>query len=191
MTNEPTLIFTTFIATARAIAKMLHVPRGAIDAFKRGEIDILVTTDFAAEGLNLQRAAVVIHYDIPWNPVKLDQRNGRAHRIGQTRDSVKAIYFIPAEDRTRVAHVIAAKNRMRRRTLSGAPSPSPAQPTAIRPRIINESKAIDLMQRLNIPPRRYKAGLDRLITEMSREILDERRIEYLLAVCDNLPPWTF
>ena len=32
---------------------------------------------------------VVVHYDIPWNPVKLDQRNGRAYRIGQTRDSVR------------------------------------------------------------------------------------------------------
>jgi len=92
--DEPTLIFTGAIATAREIADATRCailtsrgaqPRNAIDAFRRGSIDRLVATDLAAEGLNLQRAAVVVHYDIPWNPVKLDQRNGRAHRIGQKR----------------------------------------------------------------------------------------------------------
>ena len=172
LTNEPTLIFTSFIATAREIAKALHVPRAAIDAFKRGMIDTLVTTDFAAEGLNLQRASVVIHYDIPWNPVKLDQRNGRAHRIGQTRD-VRAIYFLPQHDRTHVARVIAAKNRVRRRVLKM--KDAAMKPTAIRPRVL---KAVDF----DIPQRRHKAGVQRLIDEMSRELVDDVKLAYLLAI---------
>jgi len=133
--------------------------------------------------LNLQRAAVVIHYDIPWNPVKLDQRNGRAHRIGQARDSVRAVYFLPRRDRTRVAHIVAAKNRVRRRVIkSGAPAPPPAQGTVIRPRIANASAALALMQRLGIAERRHKAGVERLIAEMANEHLDRPRIEHLLAI---------
>jgi len=45
---------------------------------------ILVATDAAGEGLNLQRAHLVINYDLPWNPNRIEQRFGRVHRIGQT-----------------------------------------------------------------------------------------------------------
>src|SRR5438105_4387116 len=123
LTDEPTLIFTGAAATARSLARRLRCGlatardgTGAIDAFRRGTIDRVVATDLASEGLNLQRAGVVVHYDIPWNPVKLDQRNGRAYRIGQTRNSVRAIYFLP-EARSRVVETIASKNRTRRRIL--------------------------------------------------------------------------
>src|SRR5207302_5567808 len=120
------LIFTSAVATAHDIASTLRAgvitsrgaqPLDALEAFRRGTIDRVVATDLASEGLNLQRAGVVVHYDIPWNPVKLDQRNGRAYRIGQTRDSVRAIYFLP-EARSRVVETIASKNRTRRRILS-------------------------------------------------------------------------
>jgi superfamily II DNA or RNA helicase len=45
---------------------------------------VLVATDAAGEGINLQRAHLVINYDLPWNPNRLEQRFGRVHRIGQT-----------------------------------------------------------------------------------------------------------
>ncbi len=48
------------------------------------EVLILVATDAAGEGVNLQRAHLMINYDIPWNPNRLEQRFGRIHRIGQT-----------------------------------------------------------------------------------------------------------
>ncbi|HEY6200985.1 MAG TPA: DEAD/DEAH box helicase, partial [Candidatus Binatia bacterium] len=124
--DEPTLIFTGAIATARDVAAALRCailtsrgaqPGNAVEAFRGGSIDRLVATDVAAEGLNLQRAAVVVHYDIPWNPVKLDQRNGRAHRIGQKRPSVRAIYFMPERDRTGIVEAIETKNRTRERIL--------------------------------------------------------------------------
>lgn len=48
------------------------------------EVRVLVATDAAGEGINLQRAHLMINYDIPWNPNRLEQRFGRIHRIGQT-----------------------------------------------------------------------------------------------------------
>lgn len=50
----------------------------------RPELQILVATDAAGEGINLQCAHLVVNYDLPWNPNRLEQRFGRVHRIGQT-----------------------------------------------------------------------------------------------------------
>ena len=47
-------------------------------------VKILVATDAAGEGINLQRAHLMVNYDLPWNPNRLEQRFGRIHRIGQT-----------------------------------------------------------------------------------------------------------
>jgi superfamily II DNA or RNA helicase len=48
------------------------------------EVQVLVATDAAGEGINLQRAHLMVNYDLPWNPNRLEQRFGRIHRIGQT-----------------------------------------------------------------------------------------------------------
>ncbi len=48
------------------------------------DVQILVATDAAGEGINLQRAHLMVNYDLPWNPSRLEQRFGRIHRIGQT-----------------------------------------------------------------------------------------------------------
>lgn len=48
-------------------------------------VDVLVATDAAGEGINLQRAHLMVNYDLPWNPNRLEQRFGRIHRIGQTQ----------------------------------------------------------------------------------------------------------
>src|SRR6185437_13090924 len=45
---------------------------------------VLVATDAAGEGVNLQRAHLMVNYDLPWNPNRIEQRFGRIHRIGQT-----------------------------------------------------------------------------------------------------------
>ena len=47
-------------------------------------VRVLIATDAAGEGINLQRAHLMINYDLPWNPNRLEQRFGRIHRIGQT-----------------------------------------------------------------------------------------------------------
>jgi superfamily II DNA or RNA helicase len=56
--------------------------------FRRGEIQVLLGTEALAEGLNLQTCGVEINYDVPWNPMRLEQRIGRIDRIGQTFDVV-------------------------------------------------------------------------------------------------------
>ena len=61
--------------------------------FIRGEIDVLVCTDAAAEGLNLQSADLLINYDLPWNPMKVEQRIGRIDRIGQQHEKVYVLNF--------------------------------------------------------------------------------------------------
>ena len=60
--------------------------RRAIEDQFRNDPDVyfLVATDAAGEGINLQRAHLMINYDLPWNPNRLEQRFGRIHRIGQT-----------------------------------------------------------------------------------------------------------
>ena len=58
---------------------------GAIRRF-RDEVPVLLATESGGEGHNLQFANVIVNYDLPWNPMKIEQRIGRLHRIGQTRD---------------------------------------------------------------------------------------------------------
>lgn len=55
-------------------------------AFMRGEFQVIVTTDAGNEGIDLQAAHVLVNYDIPWSLVRLEQRMGRIHRVGQHRD---------------------------------------------------------------------------------------------------------
>jgi SNF2 family DNA or RNA helicase len=80
----------TFLGRPEAIVA-IHggVPRdqrrAAESRFKNDpEAIVLVATDAAGEGINLQRAHLMINYDLPWNPNRLEQRFGRIHRIGQT-----------------------------------------------------------------------------------------------------------
>jgi nicotinamide mononucleotide adenylyltransferase len=62
------------------------------EAIKQGvrndELKLVVGTDAASEGLNLQRLGTLINLDLPWNPTRLEQRKGRIQRIGQVRDEV-------------------------------------------------------------------------------------------------------
>ncbi|MGH7391488.1 MAG: helicase-related protein [Candidatus Rokuibacteriota bacterium] len=57
----------------------------AQEAFRHDpEVQVLLATDAAGEGINLQRAHLMVNYDLPWNPNRIEQRFGRIHRIGQT-----------------------------------------------------------------------------------------------------------
>jgi SNF2 family DNA or RNA helicase len=64
--------------------RLLNVDRDIVKRkFIQGEIDVLICTDAAAEGLNLQTADLLVNFDLPWNPMKVEQRIGRIDRIGQ------------------------------------------------------------------------------------------------------------
>lgn len=70
-------------------SQMVGVERDVIKhRFVQGHIDILLCTDAAAEGLNLQTSDLLINYDLPWNPMKVEQRIGRIDRIGQTHKQI-------------------------------------------------------------------------------------------------------
>ena len=69
---------------------------GVKAAFLRGDIELLLCTDAAAEGLNLQTADMLINFDMGWNPMKVEQRIGRIDRIGQTHDVIYVYHMIYA-----------------------------------------------------------------------------------------------
>ncbi len=56
---------------------------------------VLIATDVAAEGLDLQRTRRIVHYDLPWNPARLEQREGRARRLGSGHDVIQVVSFEP------------------------------------------------------------------------------------------------
>ena len=62
-------------------------------AAKDGSVDILVCTNSASEGLNLQECGALINYDLPWNPMRVEQRIGRIDRIGQRYDEVTILNY--------------------------------------------------------------------------------------------------
>lgn len=90
------------------------------DAFNdpRDPVRILLATDTASEGLNLQETArYLLHYDVPWNPSRLEQRNGRLDRHGQARD-VRAFHFSSeAEDDVRFLGRVVSKVHQQREDL--------------------------------------------------------------------------
>ena len=94
--------------------------RNAQESFTQDkQVQILVATDAAGEGINLQRAHLMVNYDLPWNPNRLEQRFGRIHRIGQTE--VCHLWNLVAEE-TREGDVFVRlfeKLEEQRRTLGG------------------------------------------------------------------------
>jgi SNF2 family DNA or RNA helicase len=83
------------------------------------EVQVLIATDAAGEGINLQRAHLMVNYDLPWNPNRIEQRFGRIHRIGQTE--VCHLWNLVA-DETRegdVYRTLLEKLEQARQTLGG------------------------------------------------------------------------
>lgn len=118
------LIFTEFVPTQEMLRDFLTERgfnvvclNGSMDMAERQRVQaafarearILISTDAGGEGLNLQFCHVVVNYDIPWNPMRLEQRIGRVDRIGQ-RHTVRALNFLLAETvEHRVREVIEEK----------------------------------------------------------------------------------
>ena len=70
--------------------------RDLVEAVRSRQVTVLLATDAASEGLNLQSCSYLINYDMPWNPMRVEQRIGRIDRLGQARDVVHIrSYFIP------------------------------------------------------------------------------------------------
>lgn len=68
-------------------SKSADIKAAIVEAF-RNEASILIGTEAASEGINLQFCSIVVNYDLPWNPQRIEQRIGRCHRYGQKNDVV-------------------------------------------------------------------------------------------------------
>lgn len=134
--DERLVVFTEYLATLDYLRSRLQARYGEGDwlltlyggmndaerdavkrAFNdpRGPARLLVATDAAGEGLNLQRAArYLLHWDIPWNPARMEQRNGRLDRHGQERDVV-IFHFDSTDDASMrfLGKVLAKRSRTR------------------------------------------------------------------------------
>lgn len=78
-------------------ALALFAPRaqGGPDPPEILRVDTLIATDLVSEGLNLQDAEEVVHYDLPWSPLRLEQRIGRVARLGSVHRAVRSVWFAP------------------------------------------------------------------------------------------------
>lgn len=83
-------------------SKAADMKAALVERFKSDQADIFIATEAGGEGINLQFCSVLINYDLPWNPQKVEQRIGRVHRYGQKNDVV-VVNFInrknPADQR--------------------------------------------------------------------------------------------
>ncbi|MFQ6045084.1 MAG: C-terminal helicase domain-containing protein, partial [Gemmatimonadales bacterium] len=146
-TRQKTLVFTTAVATALDLARRLgwryvavvgggrawiasgsvttetalglFAPRarGARKPSPTAMVSTLIATDLASEGLDLQDADGVVHYDLPWTPLRLAQRLGRISRLGSSHDTAHVWWFAPPVEIERhltLAARIAAKGREQR-----------------------------------------------------------------------------
>ena len=99
--SQKIIIFTEFVATQKYLQELLvnigysvTILNGGMSIDERNaamqefrtSTSIFISTDAGGEGLNLQFANIIINYDLPWNPMKIEQRCGRVDRIGQQRD---------------------------------------------------------------------------------------------------------
>ncbi|HEX2168344.1 MAG TPA: helicase-related protein [Longimicrobiales bacterium] len=94
------------------IERFAPIANGARAPRTTERVRLLIATDVLAEGMNLQDAAVVVSYDLPWNPVRLAQRIGRIDRLGSPHERVRAIAFRP--DRG-VDELLGLMRRIRRK----------------------------------------------------------------------------
>lgn len=105
-TDEKVVVFTQFSSMAHILMKKYNAEciEGAVSAkdrmamikrFTENDDRVLISTDAGAYGLTITAASVIVHYDLPWNPAKLAQREDRLHRISQKR--AVTVYQIIAE----------------------------------------------------------------------------------------------
>ncbi len=132
--GERVLIFTQFLDTLVYLQQELQAhwkvgvfhgalsPRDkdlAIARFQRDEVQILVTTEAGGEGRNLQFCHILVNYDLPWNPMKVEQRIGRLDRIGQECDVLICNFALQDTIEERVLEVLNKRIHAFEETVGG------------------------------------------------------------------------
>ena len=122
--GDKVVVFTSFLATLEGLHRALsaagvpaavyhgrlarHEKEAAIEAF-RADAPVLLTTEAAGEGRNLQFCHAMVNFDLPWNPMQLEQRLGRLHRIGQDHDGTLTNLVARHTIEERILRVLEAK----------------------------------------------------------------------------------
>lgn len=78
-------------------SRSVDIRNALVDGFRSDDYQIMIATEAAAEGINLQFCSMVVNYDLPWNPQRIEQRIGRCHRYGQEHDVV-VVNFLNSEN---------------------------------------------------------------------------------------------
>jgi hypothetical protein len=122
--DKKIVVFTEFVATQKYLERLLKsrdysvtTLNGSMNIDERNDAlkefcdhsNIFISTDAGGEGLNLQFSSVIINYDLPWNPMKIEQRCGRADRIGQKSDVHIYNFIVRDTVENRVRQVLEEK----------------------------------------------------------------------------------
>jgi ERCC4-related helicase len=136
-----------------------------VDYFREGG-RIMIATEAGAEGINLQFCSLVVNYDLPWNPQRIEQRIGRCHRYGQKHDVV-VVNFLNRSNAAdeRVFHLLSEKFQL----FEGVFGASDEVLGAIESGVDFEKRIAEIYQQCR-QPKEIKAAFDQLQLELSLEI---------------------
>ena len=142
--------------------------RSAIIDYFREEGQIMIATEAGAEGINLQFCSLVVNYDLPWNPQRIEQRIGRCHRYGQKHDVV-VVNFLNRKNEAdqRVFQLLSEKFRL----FEGVFGASDEVLGAIESGVDFEKRIADIYQRCR-QPEEITSAFDQLQLELSLEVND-------------------
>ena len=140
--------------------------RSALVDYFREEGRIMIATEAGAEGINLQFCSLVVNYDLPWNPQRIEQRIGRCHRYGQKHDVV-VVNFLNRKNEAdqRVFELLSEKFSL----FEGVFGASDEVLGAIESGVDFERRIADIYQRCRTPEE-IKASFDRLQQELGEQI---------------------
>lgn len=208
------IVFCRFIATAEYVAAELRgALRGAEVRAVTGRLSpderegvvaelsgfdqrVLIATDCLSEGINLQRDfSAVVHYDLPWNPTRLEQREGRVDRYGQVSPTVKIVTLYGEDNRIDriILEVLVRKHRSIRKTL-GMTVPAPDEVDNIldlvfQKVLLNESKNSVMSPLFEMPEQadldlKWQQAAEREVRSRSRFAQNTIRVEEVAQELD-------
>jgi superfamily II DNA or RNA helicase len=144
--------------------------RSAIVEYFRDEVSIMIATEAAAEGINLQFCNLVVNYDMPWNPQRIEQRIGRCHRYGQKYDVV-VVNFLNRSNAAdvRIYQILDEKFRL----FNGVFGASDEVLGAIQSGMDFEKRIVSIYQQCRTPEQ-ISFEFDKLQQELESEVAEAR-----------------
>lgn len=189
------LIFTEFVGTQMMLQEFLQA-RGFVCTTLNGSMEmderkqeqrrfaeearVMISTDAGGEGLNLQFAHIVINYDLPWNPMRVEQRIGRVDRIGQPK-VVRAFNFVFENSiESRVLEVIEEKLAIIFKE-TGIDKTNDVLETPLTGNLYEQMMAHVVMEDSEI-----EAEVERMLSSMQRELSSVRENSPIYAISENV-----